>query len=67
MKINMIGFNWPKGARRYKFQDDDWVMLEPEYKYCVIHPSNRLVKYVDGDPDKLYCPECGYHEQKSGE
>jgi hypothetical protein len=44
--------------------DDDWQMPEEEYKFCKIHPSNRLVESIDGDPDKLYCSICGYHEKK---
>jgi len=68
MKINMIGFGreWQRARRyNYKWQDQNWQMPEEEYRFCIIHTSNILVPFIDGDPDQLYCPTCGNHEKKT--
>ena len=44
MKFNIIGF----GNSNPK-----------EHKHCIIHPAVRLVQDLQ-DPDKLFCPTCGY-------
>ena len=44
MRFNIIGF----GNSNSK-----------EHKHCIIHPGVRLVQDLQ-DPDKLFCPTCGY-------
>jgi hypothetical protein len=62
---NIIGFFGKD--RRYKWQDDGWELPEPEYKYCPIHPANRLIHFSGENPDILRCPKCGisYNEYKT--
>jgi hypothetical protein len=54
--FNLIGFNFPD--KRYKWQGDGWVMPEPIYRTCPMHPGRILFQKKD-DKDTLQCPECG--------
>jgi len=63
----MIGFNFPR--RRFKWEDNTWNQeaLIRTFKHCPIHAGVGVVPWNEGDPDKLYCKECGteYLEQEA--